>query len=66
MSLGCHSERIQKIRDLCTYIKKNRGASLLLASRSKGPGIARLIETSNAESPTMMYIRHTTEHFPAT
>ena len=41
-----------------------RGASLSPASRSKGPGIARLVETSNAESPTIIYIAIAPEQRP--
>ena len=66
MSLGYHSEH-KKIDDDDTYIyKKNVEPSLMLASRSKGPGIARLVETSNAESPTMIYIANNPERLPIT
>ena len=58
---GCLSEQINRLRRY-VHIQKKRGASSLsLASRSKGPGIARLVETSNAESPTMIYIANTPE-----
>ena len=33
-----------------------RGARLMLASRSEGLRIAQYVETSNAESPTQMYV----------
>ena len=60
MSLGYQSEQIYKIKKH-TYTKKTWSQSLSLASRSKGPGIARLVETSNAESPTMIYIANNPE-----
>ena len=40
------------------HAQKKRGASLMLVPRHKGLRIARLVETSNAESPTpMLYIK---------
>ena len=39
----------------CIYIK-NVEPALSLVPRSKGSGIALVVETSNAESPTMMNI----------
>ena len=55
ISPGYHSEQIVRLKDTYIY-QKAWNQSLSLASRSKGPGIARLVETSNAESPTMIYI----------
>ena len=37
------------------HIQKKRGASLSLVPQCKGLRIARIVETSNAESPTPMY-----------
>ena len=40
------------------HAQKKRGANLMLVPRHKGLRIARLVETSNAESPTpMLYIK---------
>ena len=41
------------------YITKKRGASPLLVPRSIGLRIAPSVETSNAESPTPMYVYNT-------
>ena len=38
------------------HTHKKRGASLMLVPRCKGLRIARIVETSNAESPTPMNI----------
>ena len=42
----------KKIGKLCIYTKKSVEPVLLLVPRSKGSGIAQVVETSNAESPT--------------
>ena len=66
MSLGYHGEQQKKDRLRLVHIQKKRGASPSLASRCKGLRIALSVETSNAESPTMMYISNMPEHFPTT
>ena len=65
MSLGYHGERINRLRRY-VHIQKNVEPMLLLVPRCKGLRIARFVETSNAESPTMMYISNMPEHFPVT
>ena len=41
---------------LVTY-KQKRGASSVPGPRCKGSRIALIVEPSNAESPTMMYVK---------
>ena len=41
---------------LSVYIHENVEPVLSLVPRSKGSGIAQVVETSNAESPTPVYI----------
>ena len=41
---------------MVTHTHKKRGASLSLVPRYKGLRIARIVETSNAESPTPMFV----------
>ena len=41
---------------VCFIFRFKRGASLMLVPRCKGLRIARIVETSNAESPTPMNI----------
>lgn len=41
---------------LSVYIHENVEPILSLVPRSKGSGIAQVVETSNAESPTPVYV----------
>ena len=65
MSLGYQSEQIYKIKKH-TYTKKTWSQSLSLASRVKALELPLLVETSNAESPTMIYIATIPEQLPIT
>ena len=47
---------IGMINKWLVYIHKNVEPVLSLVPRSKGSGIAQVVETSNAESPTPVYV----------
>ena len=66
MSLGYHGEQQKKDRLRLVHIQKNVEPALSLASRVKAFALPDQSETSNAESPTMMYITNMPEHFPTT
>ena len=50
---GYHIDMINK---WLVYIHENVEPILSLVPRSKGSGIAQVVETSNAESPTPVYV----------
>ena len=64
MSLGCHGERI--VRWWYVHIQKNVEPVSVTRFTCWGSGIALSVETSNAESPTMIYIAHIPEQLPIT
>ena len=66
MSLGYHGELFVKIKMKRTYTKK-RGASLCHSLHDvKAFALPLLVEASNAESPTMIYIANIPEQLPIT
>ena len=65
MSLGFHGEQNNRLKRY-VHIQKKTWSQPVTRFTSYGLRIARLVETSNAESPTMIYIADTPEQLPIT